>query len=98
MAEQSTAAPPPPAQSRDERGVSFGPNVAEPRTRATKVDRQGSTDVLPVGTGTGLEESALNLLGFGNGMGQLTVKASFLTDPNRRGTCRGPRRIGPGAV
>lgn len=57
--------------TRDERGVSFGPEVAEaqPRPRAPKVDRQGSTRRSSGWNRYWSGGSTLNILGFGNGKG-----------------------------
>jgi len=64
--ERNLTAPPSRPETRDERGVSFGPNVAEPRPRGPKLDRQGSTRRSSGWNRYWSGGSALNILGFGN--------------------------------
>ena len=64
--EQNLTGPPSRPETRDDRGVSFGPNVAEPRPRGPKPERQGSTRRSSGWNRYWSGGSALNILGFGN--------------------------------
>ncbi|KAH8910770.1 hypothetical protein BR93DRAFT_934362 [Coniochaeta sp. PMI_546] len=72
MAETMSAAPPrPPPELRDEKGVAFAPNTAEPRSRTSNAvgaaDGQESTRRSSGWNRYWSGGSALNIIGFGNG-------------------------------
>ena len=78
--EQDLTAPSRP-ETRDERGVSFGRNVAEPRPRASNaVDRQGSTRRSSGWNRYWSGGSTLNILGFGGGKGDAKRRETVDSD------------------
>jgi hypothetical protein len=78
-----TAVAPPQYQARDERAISFGRDVAEPRPRSNKPDRQGSTRRSSGWNRYWSGGSALNILGFGN-RGQDSKRATVDSDQSSR--------------
>lgn len=87
VAPVNTAPRPPPPESRDEKGVAFAANTAEPRTRTltggAATDKEGDTRRSSGWNKYWSGGSGLNILGFGSG--------------NGNGNGNGPNRVsGPG--